>query len=305
MEERTVQQGIKTEEKLKGQVYSPTDQELIRLLAKSRKEQKAELEYEDLEGYELPPRTQFSMLKKPAVSIKYGRMTFNMASIRMFEDIEYILPLVHVEKKKLTIVMCSEEEASSVAWARKRVKDGQWVNKDITSEDFLEKIYKMMDWRRDCRYKVMGKVSNSQEGLVLVFELQEAIMFAPNPMEYKDNVTGEIKKKQVKYYPDVYKDRIGKSYNDYVATKQITLFEYLDEYSGKTYSDVPEESLEEAEHEDLESNVISDDSEITSVLSAQSNMMASDQENRSGNVSADKWDQTNGSGNRGNTERNW
>lgn len=86
MEERTVQQGIKTEEKLKGQVYSPTDQELIRLLAKSRKEQKAELEYEDLEGYELPPRTQFSMLKKPAVSIKYGRMTFNMASIRMFED---------------------------------------------------------------------------------------------------------------------------------------------------------------------------------------------------------------------------
>ena len=192
MEERKVQSDIGQDEKKKGHSYSPTDQELIRLLTLSRKEQKSELEYEDLEGYEIPPRTQFSMLKKPAVSIKYGRMTFNMASIRMFEDIEYILPLVHVGKKKLTIVMCSEEEASSVAWARKRAKDGQWVNKDISSEDFIEKIYKMMNWRRDCRYKVMGKVSNSQEGLVLVFELQEAIMFAPNPVEFTDEATGEV-----------------------------------------------------------------------------------------------------------------
>ena len=30
---------------------------------------------------ELPPRTQFSMLNKPAVSIKYGVMKFNMACI--------------------------------------------------------------------------------------------------------------------------------------------------------------------------------------------------------------------------------
>lgn len=259
MEARIDQQEAEKERIAKGQAYTPTDQELIRLLALSRKEQKSELEYEDLDGYELPPRTQFSMLKKPAVSIKYGRMTFNMASIRMFENIEYILPLVHVEKKKLTIVMCPEEEASSVAWARKRAKDNQWVNKDITSEDFLEKIYKMMDWRRDCRYKVMGKVSNSQEGLVLVFELQEAIMFAPNPIEFMDEVTGEVKKKQVKYYPDEYKDRIGKSYNDYVATKQITMFEYLDEYMGKTYSDIPEESAEQQ----VEENNISTGETIT------------------------------------------
>lgn len=252
MEEMNGKHAVKEEEKKKGQAYSSTDQELIRLLMKSRKEQKSELEYEDLEGYELPPRTQFSMLQKPAVSIKYGQMTFNMASIRMFENIEFILPLVHVEKKKMTIVMCPEEEASSVAWARKRSRDGKWVNRDITSEDFLDKIYKMMNWKRECRYKVMGKVSNSQEGLVLVFELDEAIMFAPSPMEFKDEVTGEVKKKQVKYYPDQYKDRIGKSYNDYVAAKQITMFEYLDEYIGKTYSDMPKQQEKGASSVDME-----------------------------------------------------
>jgi len=236
-------------EKKKGESYSFSDQELIRALVKSRMEQKSSLEYEDLDGYELPPRTQFSMLNKPAVSIKYGQMTFNMACIRLFEGVEYILPLVHREKNKLTIVTCSEEESASVAWARN--KDGVWKNKTITSEDFIEKLYRMMKWDRSCRYKVMGKVANSSQGLVLVFELKEAIMFAAKPMEFVDEETGTVKKKQVKYYPDEYKERIGKSYNDYVAARQISMFEYLEEYVGQTYSDMTAKAEEQAPLSDV------------------------------------------------------
>ena len=38
---------------------------------------------------------------------------------------------------------------------------------------------------------------------------------------WKDPLTGEMKKKQMKFFPDAYKDRIGKSYNDYIADHQI------------------------------------------------------------------------------------
>lgn len=42
--------------------------------AKAKLEAQSELQYEDLSDYEIPPRTQFSMLKKPAVSInRYHR----------------------------------------------------------------------------------------------------------------------------------------------------------------------------------------------------------------------------------------
>ena len=224
-------------EKQKGEAYSCGEQELIRQLVKSRMAQKSELEYESLDGYMLPPRTQFSMLNKPAVSIKYGRMTFNMACIRLFESVEFILPLVHPGKKRLTVVMCAEEESASVAWARKRQKDAVWVNRDITSEDFIFNLYKMMGWKNDCRYKVLGRVANSSQGLVLVFEMDEAIMFASKPVEVVNKETGEVKKKQVKYYPDAYKDCIGRSYNDYVEARQMNMFEYLEEYMGQTYSD--------------------------------------------------------------------
>ena len=77
------------EEKSRAQELSVREISLIRELAQIRKEHKRELEYEKFDGYELPPRTQFSMLNKPAVSIKYCVMKFNMACIRLFEGIKY------------------------------------------------------------------------------------------------------------------------------------------------------------------------------------------------------------------------
>ena len=77
---------------------------------------------------------------------------------------------------------------------------------------------------------------------VLVFDLEEAIMFDSTVVEIKNEATGEIKKKQVKYYPEEYKDRIGKSYSDYVQSKQMTIFEFMEEYAGQSYSDLIDNS---------------------------------------------------------------
>ena len=74
------------EEKGREQELSVREISLIRELTQIRKEHKRELEYEKFDGYELPPRTQFSMLNKPAVSIKYGVMKFNMACIRLLKE---------------------------------------------------------------------------------------------------------------------------------------------------------------------------------------------------------------------------
>ena len=100
------------EEKSREQETSAREISLIRELAQIRKEYKRELEYEKFDGYELPPRTQFSMLNKPAVSIKYGVMKFNMACIRLFEGIKYVLPILHPNKKRLALIMCPEEDSA-------------------------------------------------------------------------------------------------------------------------------------------------------------------------------------------------
>jgi len=224
-----------------GGSYSAREVELIQELVKSQLERNSELEYEDFEGYEIPPRTQFSMLNKPAVSIKYGKITFNMACIRLFEGIKHILTPINSTKKRLLVVCCREEESDSVEWARQQQKDQKWVNKEISSIEVCEKLYNLMGWDKRCRYKVLGRVVNSERGLILRFELSEAIMFSGLPEEYVDPKTGETKKRQVSYYPDMYKGRIGRSYTDYIAAQQINMFEYLEGFTGKTYGDAPAE----------------------------------------------------------------
>ncbi len=213
-----------------GQSFDKNEQELIKQLMQTRKEKNQELIFENLDGYEVPPRTQFSMLKKPAVTFKLGKMEFNCAAVRLFDGMFQILPTVNPSKKRLAAVPCAEEESASVEWSR--LKKGVVVSKNISSVDFVEKIFELMKWDRTCRYKILGKLANSERGLILVFDFTEAIMFAPKPIEFFDKISGKTKKKQVRYYPDLYKYKIGKSYKDYVEGHQQSLFEDLEEYVG-------------------------------------------------------------------------
>lgn len=241
MDERTMQ----SPENM-GQMLSPKEIELLRQLIHSRSINKQDLAYEELDEYEVPPRTQFSMLKKPAVTIKDGHINFNMASIRLFENVQYVLPVVNEKKRRLAVIPCQEEEASSIDWARKKADD-TWTNKEITNRDLVSKIGAFMKWNTNCRYKILGEVRMSQRGPILVFELDEAIMFSKQDVEYQDKDTGEIKikKKDVKYYPEKYRGKIGMSYSDYAETRQISLFEDFANYFSMDGTSVPETAKEE------------------------------------------------------------
>lgn len=211
--------------------------DLIQQLIQKGMERNAPIEYEQIEGYEVPPRTQFSMLNKPALSIKYGQMTFNMACIRLFEGIQYILPLINAEKKKFAIALCKEEESAAIIWAKK--KGEHWVNKSITAPDFVEDFFKIMGWNRRARYKVLGRVAMSERGLILVFDLSDFVMFDEKPEEYLDKKTGQMKKRHIKYYPDQYRERYGKTYSDYMATHPQDTFESYGEYTNmKAFSEL-------------------------------------------------------------------
>jgi len=224
--------------------------ELVQEFAKAKLEAQSELQYEDLSDYEIPPRTQFSMLKKPAVSIKYKELTFNMTCVRMFEGITNVLMSLSGNKKRLAVIMRKEEGAATVEWSR--IKNEKYVNRTITSLEFTDAIYKLMSWNRENRYKVLGRVSNSAEGLILVFDLEEAIMFDALPEEYVDKKTGELKKRIKAYYPEKYEGRIGNYYHDYVATEQMNMFENLNDYDEKeSGAESPQNSNDEDTPNDM------------------------------------------------------
>ena len=253
------------------QQFSAKEYELIQQLVKTRQESSQELRYESLDGYEVPPRTQFSMLKKPAVTIKNGQINFNKACIRLFEGVQYVLPIVHEDKHKLAIIPCKEEESSSIDWARLD-KEGAWTNKQITNRDLVAKIGHFMKWNTDCRYKILGEVRMSAKGLILVFELDEAIMFSSQVEEVLDEETGEVKKKKkdIKYYPEKYKGRIGMSYSDYEQTRQMNLFEDFANYFQQDGTAVETAGTESAATETTETDKPEQDISAVPVVGRQS-----------------------------------
>lgn len=229
-EQMTMDIGMTDEaEQTNDETIGEKERRLIHQLVEVRMEKNKSLEYESLDGYVVPPKTYFSMLKKPAVSIKAGKMEFNTSSIRLFEGVQYILPIFNTAKKRLAVVMCAEEEMSSVEWARK--KGEIWVNKTISSPEYIGDIFKAMNWDLNCRYKAIGRIANSERGLILIFDLEDAIMFEPKAEEYMDEETGKIKKRINRYFPDAIRNNIGRAYADYAAKQQASRFESLSQYA--------------------------------------------------------------------------
>lgn len=235
---------------------------LIQALVKEQLERGEQLEYEKFDGYELPPSTQFSMIKKPTVTIKYGKIRFNMAAIKLFSGVKYILPMIHKDKKRLAVVPCKEEENSSVEWARRRKKDDAWVNKEISTVDFVNKIFERMGWRRDCRYKIIGRIANSDKGLILLFDLEEAICFEPTKKEVVNPVTGKKTVVNNKIYPKKYEGKIGMDYNDYVSGDMNSKFENLGEYIEDSPVGDVSENVSDDSYVGMISNISSDSSPV-------------------------------------------
>lgn len=224
-----------------GETYNDRDQELIHQLMESRLSQKEELEYDPLDDYEVPPPTQFSMLSKPAVVVKRGQMTFSTSSIRLFTGITHVLPMLSMKRHRLCIVPLAEEESSSVQWARQ--KEEKWINRPITSNEFLANLFALMHWNVHFRYKILGHIANSPRGLILAFDLDDAIFYTGRTKDIIDEKTGNIKKKKDVYFPEQYKNRIGTPYNDYLNRHQMDMFEDFKDMilPVKTYEDALED----------------------------------------------------------------
>lgn len=139
----------------------------------------------------------------------------------------------------MSIIPLADEESSSVMWARQRESDGRWYNREIVSLEFVEDIYSLMGWNRNARYKAPGHIANSPRGIILIYELSEAPINPKKTTEYTDPDTGEIKKHKTLYYPDEFKGRLGRSYNDYMSFHQQSIFDALEDMTGNSYSDAP------------------------------------------------------------------
>lgn len=165
----------------------------------------------DLAGYQVTKAELFSHARDAAITIWVDRIKFNMACLRRFPGVTHIQLLIHPEEKRLIIRPCDKDAPDSLRWA---VGGGERElrNRDMICRIFAKKVFDLMGWNSEYRYKMLGKPAVSGSEVLFLFKLTDFELFVSNP-----------KKKSHSYLPDDWRDYFGTPVEQHEESYKIDL----------------------------------------------------------------------------------
>ncbi|MDO4166104.1 MAG: integrase [Eubacteriales bacterium] len=169
------------------------------------------------EGFQVVRGEFFSHIYEPSFTFNHYKVSVNTACIKRLPDFDYIQILVNPEEKKLAVKPCREEEKDSFRWCSATSKRSP---KQITCRVFFAKVMSLMSWNPDYRYKLLGKLIQSNDEILFVFDLNA-------PEIYKRSVKneGRTNASRIPSYPEDWKTQFGVPVSEHKAVMQINTFD--------------------------------------------------------------------------------
>ena len=168
------------------------------------------------DGFQVVRGEFFSHIYEPSFTLNLNKISVNMACIRKLPDVEYVQILVHPEEKNLVIRPCKEEEKDSFRWKT----SGKKVSpKQVTCKVFFAKIYALMGWNLDYRYKLLGKLIRSNGELLFVFNLNNPEIYI---RVFREGEKPRVSRTPV--YPQEWKNQFGISVEEHRKSLSMNKF---------------------------------------------------------------------------------
>jgi hypothetical protein len=135
-----------------------------------------EEEVVDLGGYQVTKAELFAHTRDAAITIWENKIKFNMACLRRFPGATHIQILIHPDQKRLIIRPCDPDTPDSLRWAiggaEKELK-----NRDLLCKLFAARLYDLMQWNPEYRYKMLGKPATCDGEVFFLFRLADFELF--------------------------------------------------------------------------------------------------------------------------------
>lgn len=180
-----------------------------------------ELDQEDLlNNYQVVRREFFAHTFEAAVSFRYDSLYFNSAAINKMADAMSVQILINPEKKKMVIRMCDVEEKHAAKWCKIDKKTGKRVPRRMTARMFCAKLYDLMKWAPENRYKIQGVVMRCEDEVILVFELDETEIFIPRKKD-DDSATRSARS----YFPEGWRESFGITYGEFKKSVGVNVLD--------------------------------------------------------------------------------
>jgi len=172
-------------------------------------EELPEEEVVDLAGYQVTKAELFAHSREPAITIWDNKLKFNMACLRRFPGVTHIQVLIHPEQKRLIIRPCEPDTPDSLRWA----KGGgakELSNRDLLCKVFAAKVFDLMQWDAQYRYKILGKPATCDGEVLFLFRLNDFELFVGG-------------KRKGSYLPKDWRDYFGTPVEDHEESYKIDL----------------------------------------------------------------------------------
>ena len=149
----------------------------------------------NLAGYQVTKAELFAHTREPAITIWANRIKFNMACLRRFPGVSHIQILIHPEQKRMIIRPCDPEAPDSLRWARGG-GEKEMMNRDLLCKVFAAKVFDLMGWDKQYRYKMLGNPAICDGEMLFLFRLTDFELFT-------------CSRKSVSYLPGDWRDYFG------------------------------------------------------------------------------------------------
>ena len=147
---------------------------------------------------------------RPKMTFNFDSISFSGSCVCLYNRVEYVQKLINIDKKQLIVLPCEKTTKDSLKWCS--FKSGKTVPRQNSCRIFGAKLYELMGWIPDHRYKVQAVYQKIENTELLVFNLEECEMIVPQFSEGED---GKRVRKVKRYYPDSWKDSFGMTYREH------------------------------------------------------------------------------------------
>lgn len=125
----------------------------------------------NMSGYQIVRAQFFSTASDPAMTISHGKLRFNTACMKRFEDVEYVELLLNSVDRCIAIRPCGADNPNAIHWGT--LRDNRWKVRTSGCKAFSRVLFGMMDWKEDLKYKFRGEFRKQGDNCVMMFYLDE------------------------------------------------------------------------------------------------------------------------------------
>ena len=218
-----------TEQRTMTETFAPqADSELHKIPVLKDEEELIEMSMDfNLEELQVVRREFFAHIREPAVTFNNRKFYVNSACLTKFPHTDYVQALINPHTKILALRPCGENERGSFQWCS--IGQGKRKPRQTTCTLFFLKMFDMMDWNPDHRYKMLGNIIRANGEYLIAFDLTSTEVY----QRTYDAEGAKSTASRTPVYPIGWQNQFGMTLNEHKQSMLVNIFDGYAIYSIK------------------------------------------------------------------------